>query len=250
MTPDAPPDRLELLGFPLDPVTLTGALARMEAFLDSPTAQGYTVVTLNPEIIVQAQTHPEFARAVGRADLVTADGVGVTWAAGRLLGHTVPRAPGVDLMGALLARNPGVPAYFLGGKPGVAEAAATVARERYGSAVVGFRDGYFAPQDDAAVAAAVRESGARMVFTGMGAGRQELFNEAQRAAMGGPLLLGIGGALDVLSGTAALAPEWTRRAGLEWAWRVGLQPARWRRAPRLLQFVRLVRAAGGKSERS
>jgi N-acetylglucosaminyldiphosphoundecaprenol N-acetyl-beta-D-mannosaminyltransferase len=53
-------------------------------------------------------------------------------------------------------------------------------------------------------------------------------------------MIGVGGTLDVLSGTVKRTPRWARRLGLEWAWRIGLDPKRWRRFPRLLAFVRLV----------
>ncbi len=90
-------------------------------------------------------------------------------------------------------------------------------------------------------------SGADLLLTGMGAGRQETFNEYWRGVMNVPVMLGCGGVLDVLAGTAALAPDWTRRAGVEWIWRVAGDRRRWGRAPRLAQFVLLVsRHAGGK----
>ena len=59
-----------------------------------------------------------------------------------------------------------------------------------------------------------------------------------------------GGVIDVLAGSADLAPAWTRRAGVEFIWRVGFDRRRWHRVPRLLQFVRLVQAERrGRGER-
>ncbi len=76
----------------------------------------------------------------------------------------------------------------------------------------------------------------------MGAPRQETFNQYWRQVMNVPVMIGCGGTIDVIAGTAQLAPAWTRRMGVEWIWRVAGNRSRWNRAPRLLKFVRLVRA--------
>ena len=75
------------------------------------------LVTLNPEIVVQAASRPDLERALQHADLSVADGVGILWAA-RQAGETLPeRVPGVELMTGLLARGgKGLRVYFLGGQ--------------------------------------------------------------------------------------------------------------------------------------
>ncbi|AWN23292.1 glycosyltransferase [Deinococcus irradiatisoli] len=250
--------RLTLLGLPLDPVTLDEALGRLESWLDAGRPSAHTVVTLNPEFIMQARAEDAeqggesaFTQAMRRADLVTADGVGIVWAARRLLGEDVPRAPGFDLASGLMRRRGAqLRVFFLGSKPGVAEAAAAAASSQYGVQVAGVHHGYFDRNEDQRVAELVRESGADLLLTGMGAGRQEMFNEYWRDVMNVPVMLGCGGVLDVLAGTAALAPDWTRRAGVEWVWRVAGDRKRWGRAPRLGQFVLLVSRqsrSGGRS---
>ncbi|GAA4020018.1 WecB/TagA/CpsF family glycosyltransferase [Deinococcus rubellus] len=247
--------RLILLDLPLDPVTLEQALDRLEAWLSAERRGPHTVVTLNPEFIIQARAEDArsgevgaFTQAMQRADLVTADGVGIVWAARRLLGEAVPRAPGFDLAAGLMQRRgAALRVFFLGSRPGVAEAAAASARTQYGIQVAGVHHGYFGPEDDARVAGLIAQSGADLLLTGMGAGRQEAFNEAWRARLGVPVLLGCGGVLDVLAGTAALAPAWTRRLGVEWVWRVAGDRRRWGRAPRLARFVGLVLRQAGRA---
>ena len=254
------PARLTLLNLPLDPVTLDQALDMFEGWLDTQPRSPHTVVTLNPEFIMQARGEDaqqggesEFTRAMRGADLITADGVGIVWAARRLLGAKVPRAPGFDLAtGLMKRRGSALRVFFLGSRPGVAEAAAAAAVRDFGIQVSGVHHGYFGAEDDARVAALVGESRADMLLTGMGAGRQEIFNAQWRTALGAPVLLGCGGVLDVLAGTAQLAPDWTRKLGVEWVWRVGGDRKRWGRAPRLARFVALVsrvsvRRSGGES---
>lgn len=235
--------RLDLLTFPLDPVDLTGAVDLTSVWLFGEPRTPRTVVTLNPEIVVQAQHDATLAGAIRGADLVTADGVGIVWAAKQLLGEQLPgRAPGLDLTFALMERH-GAPlrVFFLGGKPGVPELAAQKAVERWGITVAGAHHGYFGEAEDGRVADLVRDAQPHLLLTAMGARRQEVFNQYWRQVMNVPVMVGVGGTLDVLAGSARLAPSWTRRLGVEWVWRVAGDRQRWGRAPRLAQFVRLVR---------
>ncbi len=200
------------------------------------------LVTLNPEIVVQAETHPDLKRALRGADLTVADGVGITWAA-RRFGVTLPgRVPGVELMERILALGGArLRVYFLGAKPGVAQRAAEVARGRYGTVIAGVEHGYFRRPDEVPrVLEHVARSDAHLLLAGLGEG-QELFLDSHRDALGVPLMIGVGGALDVLSGEVKRTPPWTRALRLEWAYRVGLDRKRWHRFPRLARFVRLVR---------
>ena len=202
------------------------------------------LVTLNPEIIVQAEAQPDLKRALRNADLTVADGVGVTWAARRLGAPLPGRVPGVELMEHILALGgERLRVYFLGAKPGVAQRAAEVARSRYGTLAAGVQHGYFRRPDEVpGVLEGVSQSNAHLLLAGLGEG-QELFLDTHRDALGVPLMIGVGGALDVLSGEVKRTPLWTRRARLEWAYRVGLDRRRWHRLPRLARFVRLVRRA-------
>ncbi len=199
------------------------------------------LVTLNPETVVQAEADPELKSALHHADLSVADGVGITWAAGRSKQTLPERVPGVELMTRILERGgPELRGYFLGAKPGVAERAAKEAHKRYGTVVAGVQHGYFRRPDDVPVIVeTIAQSGAHLLLAGLGEG-QELFLHTHRAALRVPLLMGVGGALDVLSGEVKRTPAWTHKLGLEWAYRVGLDRRRWHRVPRLVRFVGLV----------
>ena len=233
-------ERIDLLGLPLDPVTMDGAVAWVRARLDaSAPAQ---VVTLNPEIVVRSLRDPGLRKALREAELVTPDGVGVLWAVRRLHGRALAeRVTGVDLTLALFESLAGeLRVYFLGGRPGVAARAASAAAERFGVQVAGARHGYF--EDEAEAVSAVAASGANLLLAGMGE-RQETFLWRHKRALGVPVMIGVGGTLDVLAGEARRTPAWARRLGLEWLLRVGLDPKRWPRAWRLLRFVLAVERA-------
>lgn len=240
--------RVEILGVAVDRVSLDEAAARVEALVAGPAAAGREgrqgparlVVTANPEILFAARTDPELAAVLEGADLVTADGVGVVWAA-RRLGRPVPeRVPGIDLMHRLLARSAdrGYRVFFLGARPEVAARAAAAARERHpGLFVAGVHHGYFGPEAEEAVAAAVRAARPDLLFTGMGAPRDQKWVWRHREALGPVVAVGVGGSFDVLAGAARRAPRWMQRLGLEWFYRLVRQPSRWRRMLALPRFA-------------
>lgn len=205
-------------------------------------SRGSLLVTLNPEIIVQAETRPELRAALLAAELTVADGVGVVWAAQRH-GERLPggRVPGVDLVARVLELGGAdLSVFLLGARPGVAEQAAAAVQERWGTVIAGTQHGYFDHAADAAeVSRQVRESGAQLLLAGLGEG-QERFLHENRAEFGSSVLIGVGGTLDVLAGEAKRTPRWTRQLGVEWLWRVGSDATRWHRFPRLLRFMLLV----------
>lgn len=231
----------DVLGYRVARCTLEGAASWALGAARQPNTPKL-LVTLNPEIVVQADTDLRLKVALHGAELTVADGVGITWVA-RRAGTPLPeRVPGIELMTRILERGGAeLRVYFLGAKPGVAGRAAETACEHYGTVIAGTQHGYFKrPDDVAGVIDAISRSGADVLLAGLGEG-QELFLHRHRAALGVPLLMGVGGALDVLAGEVRRTPAWTRRVGLEWAYRVGFDPQRWHRIPRLVQFVRLAR---------
>ncbi len=228
-----PTPRATLFDLPLDLLDLPGVAALLSAWTADP-ASRRTVVTLNPEFVVQCDTDAQFKQDIQRADLVTADGVGIAWAAGRI-GVQVPgRAPGVDIGNAvMMSRGSQLRVFFLGAKPGVAARAAATCAARYGVQIAGVQDGYFKPEEAETIAQRIIKADTHLLLTGLGGGKQERFNERFRVAR---VAIGCGGYIDVLAGETALAPDWTRRMGVEWIWRI-VTLGRWNRAKRLLEFV-------------
>jgi N-acetylglucosaminyldiphosphoundecaprenol N-acetyl-beta-D-mannosaminyltransferase len=228
-----------ILGYRLAAMTLEQAASwSLEAMRDP---RPKLLVTLNPEIIVSARDNPRLEAALQSADLTVADGIGVVWAS-RRLGQAVPeRVPGVELCTNILeTAASSLRVFFLGAKPGIAQQAAQEAQRRYGTVIAGVHHGYFKrPEEVPGVVKMVRESQAHLLLAGLGEG-QELFLHENRTGLNVPLMIGVGGTLDVLSGTVKRTPAWTRHMGLEWAYRVGLDRKRWYRFPRLLKFARLV----------
>jgi N-acetylglucosaminyldiphosphoundecaprenol N-acetyl-beta-D-mannosaminyltransferase len=231
-----------ILGYKVAKLTLEQATNWcLQAVQDPPPK---LLVTTNPEIIIQAETNAALKNALLSADLTVADGVGVVWAS-KQFGDAVPeRVPGVELAASVLEQGgSSLRVFFLGSKPGIAQKAAEEANRKYGTTVAGVQHGYFKRPDDVGmICQMIRDSNAHLLLAGLGEG-QELFLHTNRAALSVPLMMGVGGTLDVMAGEVERTPLWTRKLGLEWAYRVGLDRKRWHRFPRLLKFVWLVLAS-------
>ena len=221
------PSRLEILDCPLDRVTMAQTLDILRGYLKSD--KFHLVVTIGSEMIVRAQTDHEFREAVRGAALVVPDSIGAVLAA-RYRGYPVrERVTGVELTQRMAQElGPALRIFLLGGAPGVAESAAhKLLSLGPGIHVAGTHDGYF--QSDAEVVAKIRASGANVLLVALGFPRQELWLTRHGSACGVQVGIGVGGTFDVLAGRVQRAPQIFQRLGLEWFYRLALQPSRWRR---------------------
>jgi len=219
----------------IDAVTFAQAVDEIERLVEQ--GQGGSVFTPNVDHVVKVDGDPVFRAAYERASLSLADGQPVVWAS-RLLGAEArlpAKVSGSDLVLPLMERagQRGWRVYMCGGPPGVAEAAAEAARQRYGVKVVGTESPRMAmvanPEDDA-IAERVRKAEAQLLLVGFGAPKQELFITRAGEKLGPAVALGIGASLDFMAGRVPRAPRWMSRSGLEWLYRLGKEPRRlWRR---------------------
>jgi N-acetylglucosaminyldiphosphoundecaprenol N-acetyl-beta-D-mannosaminyltransferase len=191
------------------------------------------VITANIDHLVRLRRHPELLDVYLAADLVLPDGMPVVWGS-RLVGGTLAeRITGVDLMGALLeglARD-GRSVFLLGSTDQTLSGAATALTERFpGIRLAGSHHGFFGPDEDHDVIEAINASGAEALFVGMGSPRQEQWAAAHARTLAAPLLVCVGGSIDVLAGVRSRAPGWVRGVGMEWSYRLMQEPGRlWKR---------------------
>jgi N-acetylglucosaminyldiphosphoundecaprenol N-acetyl-beta-D-mannosaminyltransferase len=186
--------------------------------------------------IMEARRAPEVRGALRDADMVTPDGMPLVWLS-RLAGHHgTTRVYGPDLLLACFERSArqGHRHYFYGGRPGVASRLAATLADRFpGARVAGASDAVgrtLAELTDDRTADMIDDSGADVVWVGLGAPRQELWMRRMRARLQAPVLIGVGAAFDFHTGDVRQAPRALQRAGLEWAFRLSQEPRRlWRR---------------------
>lgn len=227
-----------MLGVPIDGVTREEAGARVETLLDEP--RHHLVTTPNPEMLVLASRDAAFRDALHLADLAVPDGIGLVYVA-RLKGMRLPeRVTGTDLMDDIagIAAKRGLSAYLLGGRDDAAEDAAKMLLRRHrGLRIVGSEDGgqvSFSddgtPVVDPVVEARILEAAPDILFVAFGHGVQERWITAHAASFPSVrLAMGVGGAFDFLAERVPRAPALLRNAGLEWLWRFGVQPWRFKR---------------------
>ena len=234
-------DTIDVLGVKVDRVNFGQALERAEKLLRS---EGVSAIfTPNPEIIMAAKDDEKFKAILNSADLCTADGIGVVYAA-KILKTPVPeRVAGFDLTCALLEgiSRTGEGVFLFGAKPGVAETAKANMEAKYkGINVVGTRNGYFTADDEAEIVKQINESGAKLLLVCLGAPKQENWIAAHRNELNVNLCMGVGGTLDVFAGTAKRAPKIFIKLNLEWFYRFMKNPSRLGRFAALPKFMLTV----------
>jgi N-acetylglucosaminyldiphosphoundecaprenol N-acetyl-beta-D-mannosaminyltransferase len=183
---------------------------------------------VNTAKIVNQRRDPGLREALLTCDIVNADGMGVVLAS-RLLGTPMPqRVTGIDLFFNLLARSSerGEPVFLLGAEPDIVEKAAAELRTQYpGLKLAGWHHGYFW-DDEAGMVQRIQESGAKLLFVGITSPMKERFIHRWRGQLGVRFAMGVGGAFDVLAGKTRRSPRWMQRVGLEWLFRLMLEPGR------------------------
>lgn len=225
-------------------------LALMPRWLAEPRL--HQIATVNPEFIMAAQQDEAFLAVLQAADLCIADGIGIVWAAW-LLGRPVPeRVAGSELVYLLaaLAAEQGWRLFLLGAAPGVAEAAAAVLQQRYPSLIIaGCYAGSPAAEENDAIVARINASAADILYVAYGAPRQDKWIGRNREALTSVrVAVGVGGALDFMTGRATRAPRLMQKLGLEWFYRLIREPWRWRRMLALPRFALRVLAAAAKNK--
>lgn len=227
-----PPDKAELLGLSFDAVDMDTAVARCLELCRAPRAS-HMVITANASHLCMMRRDAELASACRAGHLTVADGMAVVWAL-RASGQAAPeRVAGVDLMVRLLtaAEVHRLRVYFLGARREVVAALVERTRAQHPNLeIAGFRDGYFGPGDHLSIVENIRASGAHMLFVGMPTPFKETWCERHRARLDVPVIMGVGGSFDVLAGFIRRAPRWTQSLGLEWFWRLLMEPRKlWKR---------------------
>lgn len=191
------------------------------------------VAFVNADCINIAARDAAYREQLGDMDWVFVDGIGMR-IAGQVLKQPVrDNVNGTDLFPLLCESLAGHrrSLYLLGGRPGVAEAAASWAKRRYPTlCIAGTADGYFDPHATDRVLSDIRHSGADVLLVAMGVPLQEAWISRHAETAGATVTIGVGGLFDYYSGRIPRAPAWMRGLGLEWVFRLMQEPGRlWRR---------------------
>ena len=184
----------------------------------------------NSHVINVAATSPAYARVLQGMNRLYADGSGMAFAARWIGSPLADNVNGTDLFPLLCAaaEKAGAKIFLLGGKPGVAEAAAgTVKAMGHNDVIAGTHHGYIdSPADKQAVIEQINASGASILLVGMGVPAQDLWIARNFNSLLTPVVIGVGGLFDFFSGNVSRAPVFLRSIGCEWVWRLLQEPGR------------------------
>jgi N-acetylglucosaminyldiphosphoundecaprenol N-acetyl-beta-D-mannosaminyltransferase len=221
-----PPARPRVVNSPLDPLSMDQVVDTVLEWTSS--RRPHIAIGVNAAVCNLASRNAEFRRLVSRADLAYADGQSVVWAA-RALGVAVPeRVATTDLVYPLMqacARR-GKRVYLYGGKPDVVEAAAERLRAYAPGLQLRFRHGFEPESRMADLIDDMNGFGTDVLLVGLGDPLQQEWIDRHRDRLQVPAVLTCGGLFDWTSGSRRRAPQWMIRGGLEWLWRLLLEPRR------------------------
>ena len=205
------------------------------------------IAITNPYSVLLCQRDEAFARATADGALTLPDGVGVILAA-RLLGYAHNgRVTGPTLMLRLCERGceRGWKHYFYGGREGVPQQLAQRLTTRFhGLQVVGTHSPPFrelTPEEDEDAVQRINAAQPHVLWVGLGAPKQEKWIHTHRDRIDATVMIGVGAAFDFHSGNVPWTPAWIRAIGMEWLFRLCLEPRRmWRRNMDSLVFLAKV----------
>jgi N-acetylglucosaminyldiphosphoundecaprenol N-acetyl-beta-D-mannosaminyltransferase len=226
--------RVAVLGVGISAIDLPTAVDEIVSWIEVG-HRSYVCVT-GVHGVMESQRDEALRRIHNESGLTTPDGMPMVWA-GRWAGaHWMERVYGPDLMIAVCERaaQRGWTSFFYGGRDGVAKQLASRLQERFpGLSVVGTYTPPFRPMTDGEeteVADLINGAEPDLVWVGLSTPKQEHWMASHRGVLRAPVLLGVGGAFDIHAGTVPQAPRWIQHSGLEWAFRLAVEPRRlWRR---------------------
>lgn len=196
--------------------------------------QGYVCVA-NVHMLVSARRDPEFFKVLDGASVITTDGMPLVWELQRKGFTAAERVAGQELTSLLLslAEKALLPVFFYGGSHETWEIFEQKIRSQFPALLVVGNECPpilpTRPSVDEELVARIRNSGARLVFVGLGCPKQEFWMAAHEQRLDA-VMVGVGAVFDFMSGKKQRAPIWMQKAGLEWFYRLCNEPNRlWRR---------------------
>ncbi|NMN73133.1 WecB/TagA/CpsF family glycosyltransferase [Rhizobium sp. 57MFTsu3.2] len=232
-----------LFGMYLDAMRMDEVIDQCHAALKSRSRLMLGVV--NAAKIVNLRKDPQLRDSLIECDLLLADGQSVVWAS-KLFRRPLPeRVAGIDIFQRLLrlANEEERSIALLGARPEVLSKLEKVIAEGFPKArIVYSHHGYFGAAEAVEIAAGIRESAADILFIGMTSPLKEIFLATHAASLNVPILHGVGGSFDVMAGLTRRAPLAWQKVGMEWAYRVLLEPRRlwWRYLSTNTRFIQLT----------
>jgi N-acetylglucosaminyldiphosphoundecaprenol N-acetyl-beta-D-mannosaminyltransferase len=232
---DAANRSLDVLGVRVDALQIPSVIDQVERWISAQNTGRYVTLT-NVHSVMEAQHDAAFRQVLNNASLSVPDGMPLVWL-GRLQGIRLRRRVyGPELLEEFChaTRGKGYRHFFFGGRPGVAERLV----ERFTKRFPGFQSaGTYSPpfrpltkEEDAEIVALINATRPDVVWVGLGCPKQEIWMSLHCGRLSAAVTIGVGQAFDLFGGDLRQAPRWMRENGLEWLFRLTVEPRRlWRR---------------------
>ncbi len=219
----------------IDNISMTGTLEKIDDYVRM--GQPVSIVTPNADHIVRLQNDGDFLNTYKQSALILADGMPLIWASRLLQTPLVSRVAGSDLFIEVcrIAPERGFRLFFLGGREGAAEKAVDAMKARFGEiSIVGTYCPPYGFENDNAenqkIVDIIRNSKADILFVGLGSPKQEKWINKHIQEICVPVSIGVGVSFEFAAGMVKRAPKWMQNIGLEWLWRLLMEPKRlWKR---------------------
>ncbi len=219
-----------IVGVPLDNVTMQSAIDRIEGYIEE--GGFHQVATANVNFLANSLRHPELQRVLGTCDMVVADGMPLLWISKHFRMPLQERVTGVDMVPELakLSAEKGYGIYLLGATEASSSAAIEELERLYpGVRIVGRHCPPYVPlneMDNADILRRIRAARPDILLVAFGNPKQEIWLARHRHRLHVPVAIGIGGALNMISGIVPRSPEKFQRLGIEWLYRASREPGR------------------------
>ena len=190
-------------------------------------------VVINALKVNLMEEDPKLREIVNSCPLINADGSSILWAAKQLGVPVEERVTGIDLFLRLVkeAAENGYKIYLFGAKEEVVTKVRDIFQQQYPTLqIVGYRNGYFTPEQEPQIVADMAASGADMMFVAFSSPKKEYWVNKYLNQLNIPFVMGVGGSFDVVAGVTKRAPEFWQKIGMEWFYRFIQEPRRlWKR---------------------
>ena len=240
--------RIDMFGVGINNITKNEAITLVDKRIRQ--MQNTVVYTPNPIMMYQAMNDSDFRRTLNCAHLNLPDGVGLRIAAELMSLPLSHRVAGIEFGETLLslAARTGLRVFLLGGKAGVATAAARKLRQKHPTLIIcGVHHGYFADSESQAICDRIERVQTDILLVCLGSPRQEkwIAEHSPRSVL---VSAALGGSLDVWAGNVTRAPRVLSAMGLEWLWRMCTEPRRLAKIPDIIGFLAAAAAEGAKTQ--
>jgi len=227
--------KVNICNVQIDNVTMQETLDIFESLIEK--RKPCYVTGPNIDTIIRCNNDPEFAQYYQEGVLCLADGMPLLWAAKFLGTPLKEKVSGSDLVPRVceLANQKRYRIFFLGGRPGAAETAVEKLQQTLTNLKVvgtyappyGFENNY---EELRKILTMIRDAEPDILFVGLGAPKQEKWIKTYHQELGVPVSMGVGVTFEFIAGVIRRAPKWMQNAGLEWFWRLCMEPGRlWKR---------------------